>query len=270
MSRSIGNKDTLLFEERLLTKLKYTPTPGQKHLANAMSRFLFSEKDKLTFVLKGYAGTGKTTFISALVKVLPSLNMKSVMLAPTGRAAKVMQAYAGRAASTIHRKIYEVERVPGGSVSFFLAKNKHKNTVFLVDEASMIGSESGSSMFGSGDLLTDLTEYVFEGTNCRLILVGDTAQLPPVGSDLSPALDVGHLRRALGLTAGHVELTEVVRQAEGSGILNNATMLRDAIGNDPVEWPIFDLSLPDVQRLTGYDLQDELETAYGRYWSGYA
>ena len=253
----------LRFEERLLAALKYAPTSGQLHLANAITRFLFSEKDKLTFVLKGYAGTGKTTFIGALVNVLPELKMKTVMLAPTGRAAKVMQAYSGREASTIHRMIYETTTRPGGGVYFDLATNKHKNTIFLVDEASMIGSDTGLGSFGSGDLLGDLCNYVFSSKNCRLILVGDTAQLPPVGSELSPALDVKHLRDFLGLTAGHVELTEVVRQAQDSGILNNATKLREALLQEEFELPKFDLNVPDVQRIGGYELQDELESAYG-------
>lgn len=262
MSQNASSNQSLHFEERLLKELKYVPTAGQKHLANAVTRFLFSEKDKLTFVLKGFAGTGKTTFIGALVKVLPSINLKTVMLAPTGRAAKVMQSYSGREASTIHRKIYEAVTVPGGGVHFELAKNKHKNTIFLVDEASMIAADGALS--GGNDLLDDLANYVFEGVNCRLILVGDTAQLPPVGSELSPALDIQYLRRALGLTAGHVELTEVVRQAEGSGILNNATKLREALLAKEFIMPKFDLSLPDVQRIGGYELQDELEDAYGQ------
>lgn len=246
-----------------MKELKYAPTAGQTHLANAVTRFLFSEKDRLTFVLKGYAGTGKTTFISALVKVLPSINFKTVMLAPTGRAAKVMQVYAGRMASTIHRHIYEAVTIPGGGVHFKLAKNKHRNTVFLVDEASMIGADGALS--GGNDLLDDLANYVFEGHNCRLVLVGDTAQLPPVGSPISPALDIGYLRRALGLTAGHVELTEVVRQAKGSGILANATKLREALTAEKFSMPKFDLGLPDVRRIGGYELQDELEDAYGKY-----
>lgn len=265
MSRPARIIEKTQFEERLLTQLKYVPTAGQKHLANAITRFLFSEKDRLTFVLKGYAGTGKTTFISALVKVLPAINMKSVLLAPTGRAAKVIQAYSGRTASTIHRKIYHSETSANGGVAFKLGQNKHKNTIFLVDEASMIGTDIGAGAFGNQDLLSDLTEYVFSGENCRMILVGDIAQLPPVGSDISPALDVRYLRHGLGLTAGHVELTEVVRQAEGSGILNNATMLRNAIGAAVFEMPKFDLSLTDVQRVGGYELQDELESAYGKY-----
>ena len=265
MSHAVKIKEKTQFEERLLQQLKYVPTAGQKHLANAIARFVFSEKEKLTFVLKGYAGTGKTTFISVLVQVLPSVNMKSVLLAPTGRAAKVIQAYSGRTASTIHRKIYHSETSANGGVAFKLGQNKHKNTIFLVDEASMIGTDIGVGAFGNQDLLSDLTEYVFSGENCRMILVGDVAQLPPVGSDISPALDVRYLRHGLGLTAGHVELTEVVRQAEGSGILNNATMLRNAIGASVFEMPKFDLSLPDVERVGGYELQDELESAYGKY-----
>ena len=197
-----------------------------------MDEFLLEEtEEKPTFILRGYAGTGKTTLVSALVKVLPRLKMKSLLLAPTGRAAKVMAGYSSRSAFTIHKIIYKPkEEVSGLGFGFILQKNYFKDTVFIVDESSMLSDDGGMS----GTLLGDLIRFVFSGENNRLLLVGDTAQLPPVGSEYSPALESGYLQRQFRLNASQIELTEVMRQRQESGILFNATGLRQLLGEkDP-------------------------------------
>ncbi|MBP7155476.1 MAG: AAA family ATPase [Flavobacteriales bacterium] len=252
------------FHERLLQALVHTPTAGQERAAVALERLLATPKENATLVLKGYAGTGKTTLVGALVQVLADQRRPVVLLAPTGRAAKVLSAYAGRSASTIHRRIYRIsgEGVAGPG-SMMVAPNKDADALFIVDEASMIGRGGlGEGPFGGRDLLQDLFEHVFSAPRTKLLVIGDPAQLPPVGSDKSPALDVKELA-AFGLTAGALEMTDVVRQAEGSGILTNATALRGILGEkEPM--PLFTMGFPDVIRLTGHDLQDALETAYAQ------
>ncbi|MFN6177100.1 MAG: ATP-dependent RecD-like DNA helicase, partial [Flavobacteriales bacterium] len=209
--------------DRLLQALGHPPTDGQRRAADALHRLLATDRPQATLVLKGYAGTGKTTLVGALVRVLARQRRRVVLLAPTGRAAKVLGAYAQASASTIHRRIYRVSAdEDDGWARPGLAPNKDAGALFVVDEASMIGSGGGEGGFGDRDLLRDLFEHVFSAPDCKLLLIGDPAQLPPVGADHSPALDVKDLR-ALGLTAGVVELTDVVRQAEASGILVNAT-----------------------------------------------
>jgi len=226
-------------------------------------------------VLRGYAGTGKTTLVGALVRMLRKQRRAHVLMAPTGRAAKVLGAHAGSEASTIHRRIYRVgEGDDGPGVS--LVAHKDEGALFIVDEASMIGPGSEGA-FGSRDLLRDLVTHVFSAPGCKLLLIGDPAQLPPVGSGHSPALSVQDLR-AIGLTAGGVDLTEVVRQAEASGILRNATDLRALLGQsvslgestthapvnaEKVQLPRF-TAYPDVQRIDGLELQEALEEAYAR------
>ncbi len=252
------------FREHLLIALGHVPTTGQERAAEALERLLNTPKDHATLVLKGYAGTGKTTLVGALVKVLASQRRPVVLLAPTGRAAKVLAAYAGRSAWTIHRRIYRIggEEVIGPG-SMEVAANKDAEALFIVDEASMIGRGGlGDGPFGSRDLLQDLFKHVFSAPRTKLLLIGDPAQLPPVGSDKSPALEVKELA-AFGLTAGAIELTDVVRQAEGSGILTNATALRGIL-HEKEPMPLFISGFPDVIRLTGHDLQDALETAYGQ------
>jgi ATP-dependent exoDNAse (exonuclease V) alpha subunit len=240
----------------------HTPTKGQERLITAFSRFLFSDKKSCTLIVKGYAGTGKTTSIGAIVRTLKSIKKSYVMLAPTGRAAKVMSAYSGIAASTIHRRIYVGSSPADGDTGFKLGVNRLKNTVFIVDEASMIGQNSG--------LLDDLLNYVFSSKGCRLILVGDNAQLPPVGCSDSPALDEAGLKHSHTLTIATVELTEVVRQELNSSILINAHTLRlhidNAVDNTTVPAPKIDLKAgPDLVALPGSELQEIIETLQGKY-----
>lgn len=250
------------FSERLRGRFPHVPTGGQERLIEAFSRFLFSDKPKCTLIVKGYAGTGKTTSIGAIVRALMEVRRTFVMLAPTGRAAKVMAAYSGVTAHTIHRCIYRAKTRADGERGYTIAENRFKNAVFIVDEASMIGADSG--------LLDDLMQYVFSGKGCRLMLVGDGAQLPPVGCVTSPALDLAYMKTGFGLTAAEVELTEVVRQELDSSILINAHSLRLEISkakpgaNVPI--PKFDLEAgPDMINLTGEDLQETIEKLQSKY-----
>jgi exodeoxyribonuclease-5 len=270
-------------EERLASALGHAPTAGQRKAMHALDRLLASAKHLPTLLLKGYAGTGKTTLVGALVRVLRDERRPVVLLAPTGRAAKVLSAYAGAPASTIHRRIYRMGAGDEGYGGLSVTSHTDQGALFVVDEASMIGRGGGEGSFGDRDLLADLLQHVFSAQGSRLLLIGDPAQLPPVGSDQSPALDVKELA-AMGLTAGQVELTEVVRQTEASGILVNATALRSLLSPPSPPSPSSPLSpssppsppfpssspsllptfhpFPDVHRLTGHDLQDALETAY--------
>ena len=268
------------FVDKLLAMLGHAPTDGQLRAANALSRLLGTGKPQATLILKGYAGTGKTTLVGALVKVLAAERRPVVLLAPTGRAAKVLSAYAGAAASTIHRRIYRTAADDdGGYGGISVAPNREQNALFVVDEASMIGMGGGGTF--DRDLLTDLFQHVFANPGNKLLLIGDPAQLPPVGSAHSPALEVKDLAEK-GLLAGAVELTEVVRQAEASGILVNATALRDTLARMPVMdenapapsnsapkaptvIPEFIKGFADVERTDGRDLQDALEEAYARH-----
>jgi exodeoxyribonuclease V len=248
----------------------HSPTKGQAELVNMLAEFIGSSPhEKQVFVLKGYAGTGKTTIVSALVKTLPLLQIESVLLAPTGRAAKVLSSYSNTPAYTIHKKIYMPHTASNGSFTVRLLPNKHKNTLFIIDEASMIPGQSAPgdvSLFGMRNLLDDLVEYVFEGVNCRLLLIGDAAQLPPVGSILSPALDIKWLSLTYHMNIRNFELTEVVRQALESGILANATAIREKITLKDPALPFFHIiNMPDVKRVEGYDLEDSLNINYSRY-----
>lgn len=250
--------------------LKYFPydaTDGQKEVCASMAHFLFNADPRSAFLLKGYAGTGKTSLISALIKALPEMRVHTILLAPTGRAAKVLASYSGHTAFTIHKKIYITTRDASGMMRTVRAMNKHAYTLFIVDEASMIGIDPGTTRHS---LLEDLVDYVYEGNHCRLMLIGDTAQLPPVGQSESPALDESYLRSAFGLDITSNELTEVVRQQQMSGILSNATTLRTFISElpdgEPVNLPLFNLkSFPDVIRLQGEDLMETLYREYGTY-----
>ena len=251
---------------QLKSHFPHAPTLGQERLIHAFSKFLISKKPRCTLIIKGYAGTGKTTSIGAIVRTLKAQKVPTVLLAPTGRAAKVMASYSGINASTIHRRIYVGKKNSDGSDGYKLAPNHYKKTTFIVDEASMIG-ESGGHL---NNLLDNLLEYVFSGIECRLILVGDDAQLPPVGCSTSPALQEKRLTENHSLTIATVELTEVVRQELDSSILANAHGLRldisNAIDKDKIDYPQLDLSLgPDVVRLPGLELQDFLETLHGRF-----
>lgn len=254
-------------DEALLKSLPYVPTPQQSVLAKELERYISKSTESEVFVLKGYAGTGKTTMIAALSDVLPQFKFKVVLLAPTGRAAKVLANYSSKPALTIHKKIYKPTSVAGGGVRFTLSQNMHTNTVFIVDEASMIGHDSNEkSLFESNGLLNDLIEYVFSGDNCRLIFCGDTAQLPPVGMDESPALDKKFLNNLFNVTAVSVELTDVVRQKSESGILYNATTLRNTLNDKEAGIPtIITKGFKDVIRVEGYELQELLESSYSRH-----
>ena len=253
------------FIQRLSENLPYVPTEEQADLIARLSAFLWDDNVPSVFLLKGYAGTGKTSLIGALVKTLESFERTCVLLAPTGRAAKVFASYAGHAAYTIHKKIYRQRAFTGDFTGFQLAHNAHKNTFFIVDEASMIANETAEGrVYGSGLLLDDLFDFVYSGSGCRLILLGDTAQLPPVGQVQSPALDEGYVRR-YGFPVYTFLLTHVVRQLEESGVLFNATRLRELMQESPLPVPRIRLgSFPDVCRVGGDELIERLSSAYQR------
>ncbi|MFM9986635.1 MAG: ATP-dependent RecD-like DNA helicase [Flavobacteriales bacterium] len=255
------------FQVKILKHFNHEPSMGQDRLFYAFTRFIFSDKPRLALLIKGYAGTGKTTSVSAMVRTLKELNQKVILLAPTGRAAKVLGNYSGHTAWTIHRQIYT--RVQESGFSYFsLRENEHENTVFFVDEASMIGTEKIGGMRGdggSGDLLDDLITYVMNGEGCRLVLIGDAAQLPPIGSDQSPALNLALLQSRYFLNIAELELSEVIRQAEGSGILANATAIRKLITSASAELPHFQLNdYNDIKLVTG-DLQGDVEDAFANF-----
>lgn len=243
--------------DQLIDAFRFQPTEGQATVLYHLAAFLLSKKPHPTYILRGYAGTGKTTLVTTLVKTLPSLGMGYVLMAPTGRAAKVIGNYTQQYASTIHKKIYHTVSLPDGSMRMVRAENKHKDTVFIVDEASMIGEEKD---FGARSVLDDLLEYVFSGERCRLLLIGDTAQLPPVGHSDSPALDIDALRNAFPLTIASFELTEVKRQALLSGILYNATRLREL--SPPVSLPVFDVCFDDTEKIDPETFEELLQNAF--------
>ena len=251
------------FHKELLNKFSYQPTTKQSKLFSLLVDFLFSKNEKSLFLLKGYAGTGKTTTISTLVSSLWKINQKSVLLAPTGRAAKVISVYSKKQAFTIHKKIYFPKKMANGSVDFVLQNNKHTNTIFIVDEASMIPDRpQNGKLFENGSLLDDLISYVYSGRNCKLILIGDTAQLPPVKLKLSPALEETRLEVEYSKMVHQIELDEVTRQHQNSGILANATLLRTLIENNSIYFE-FDLNFPDIIRLEdGYDIEDAITGSY--------
>lgn len=249
----------------LKNNFPFEPTQKQDIFFSQISEFLSNSSRHDIFILKGYAGTGKTTIISTVVNHLSKIGKKSVLLAPTGRAAKVISNYSGKTAFTIHKKIY-FPNVKSGNVKFTLQPNKHKDTIFIVDEASMISNtpiENG--MYENSSLFDDLLSYVYSGVNCKLILIGDTAQLPPVNLDMSPALEEDN-SSFFNLEIGHIELDEVMRQEEGSGILYNATQIRELLKEDYLTDFHFDLKgFKDIVRLSeGYDIQDAIFDAYDR------
>jgi exodeoxyribonuclease-5 len=256
-------RDTIIYNN-LCKNLGNPPTEDQSEALRKIAEYIIENNSDVIFLLTGYAGTGKTSVISSFVRTLDMLRIRSVLLAPTGRAAKVLGSYAGRQALTIHKKIYRQKSSKDGMGSFILDRNLHRATYFIVDEASMISNiSSDASLFGSGKLLDDLLEYVYSGTDCKLILVGDPAQLPPVGSNLSPALDTQSLGEyGFGLrTAG---LRQVVRQSETSGVLMNATKVRLQIYENDLTHPSMDcVNFNDVIRLSGEELIDELSASYG-------
>lgn len=242
----------------------HEPTPQQLELFGKLHTFLTSDNGDECFILKGYAGTGKTTVLGALVKVLRNYNFKYVLLAPTGRAAKVITAYSGRKAFTIHKKIYRKKSAANVDEAFLLGDNLADNTLFIVDEASMISDEIGIGHRAS--LLYDLINFVYNTKNCKLMLVGDTAQLPPVGSIDSPALDAALMKDKFGLDIYSFELTDVLRQQKDSGILFNATRVRDMIRRKKENMPkIVTKGYKDIFRMGGDVLEEGLNYAYSKY-----
>jgi exodeoxyribonuclease-5 len=256
-------RDTIIYNN-LCKNLGNTPTDDQSDALKKIAAYICDNNNDMMFLMTGYAGTGKTSVISSVVKTLDLLRMRSVLMAPTGRAAKVLASYSGRPAFTIHKKIYRQKSSKDGLGSFSLDRNLHKDTFFIVDEASMVSNSSGdSSLFGSGRLLDDLIEFVYSGTDCKLILVGDTAQLPPVGSILSPALDPASLG-GYGFGLISCELKQVVRQSETSGVLMNATRVRLQVAETNLVHPSIDcINYKDTIRITGEELIDEISSAYG-------
>lgn len=249
---------------QIYAKISFDATVSQKKVVENLSEYLSSPDYSSIFILNGYAGTGKTTLIAALVQVLRAMNIPCVLLAPTGRAAKVLAQYSGTEAHTIHKRIYRQRTNADYESKYSLDINREKGCVFIVDETSMLSdSTPDGQIFGSGSLLEDLITYVRNGRQCRLILVGDDAQLPPVGADRSPALDATAMR-----SYGEVvysSMTDVVRQDAASGILRNATALRQMLERGEVEVPHIDLNYPDIESIGGGEFLECLEDAYARY-----
>jgi len=253
------------FLKILNEKFPHEPTIKQGLALKKLSNFVLDGKKDELFLLKGFAGTGKTTLIATLVSSLWKVKMSAVLMAPTGRAAKVMSVYSGNTAYTIHKKIYFPKKQTGGGIQFVLAPNKHRNTIFIVDEASMIpDSPADSKLFENGSLLDDLMHYVHSGHNCKLILIGDTAQLPPVKLELSPALDEDRLSLNYNKEVACLELNEVMRQADDSGILYNATNLREQLQSDFFDGFKFELgTYTDIVRLLeGNEIQEAIDSSY--------
>ncbi len=252
------------FYDILLEKFPFQPTNSQDVLMSTLSEFLLEKNNNALFLIKGYAGTGKTTTISTVVNSLWKIHKKAVLLAPTGRAAKVISGYSKKQAFTIHKKIYHPRKNKSGGVDFVLQNNKHYDTIFIVDEASMIpDTPENSKLFENGSLLNDLMQYVYSGIRCKLILIGDTAQLPPVKLDMSPALDAKKLELNYNKEVRQIELDEVMRQHSNSGILINATQLRLILANNGFDNFQFQLGFPDLVRLVdGYEIEDAINAAY--------
>ena len=242
----------------------FETTAKQDAALRMFSNFIFAKNNSKILLLKGYAGTGKTSIIATFVSNLWKAKKSAVLLAPTGRAAKVISNYAGMEAFTIHRRIYFPKKEKSGGVKFVLQPNKHRNTIFIVDEASMIpDSPAESKFFENGSLLDDLIQYVYSGFQCKLVFIGDTAQLPPVNSDLSPALDQDKLSLNYNKEVELVELDEVVRQQFNSGILENATILREALAFEDFEFKFNLNGFKDMVRLIdGYEIMDAINDAY--------
>ena len=249
------------FKDIFLKKLGFTPTDDQRDVVSLLESFLFSNHNRL-FVLKGYAGTGKTTMMSALIKTLPTFHLYSVLLAPTGRAAKVLSMYSNKKAFTIHKRIY-FSHHEDSSFSFRLKENRSKDTIFIIDESSMIGTDN--NMF-QRNLLDDLMQYIFSGDGCKAIFIGDTAQLPPVGQELSNALDTEYLNSHFNVSTLSFQLTQVVRQALESGILKNASNLRYRLFKENFSLPILKTSeVKNVVSISSTDFEEYLRATYKEY-----
>lgn len=250
--------------------LGHEPTEGQLQFFRNFEKFISEKSEFSAFVLRGFAGTGKTSTMKALVKMLPGYKLKSVLLAPTGRAAKVLSGYTGKQASTIHKKIYRRKSSVDLAAGFQLTENKHKDTIFIVDESSMISGsvhDSAGVHWSKDSLLDDLIKYVYEADqNCKILFIGDTAQLPPIGSEISPALSKTLLEAHYGLKIYTLELTEVMRQEKESGILFNATAIRKQIAEDLNFSPnLTTKGYNDFFAFNGDRLGDGLQYAYDKY-----
>ena len=263
--------DAITFRELILKEFPYSPTQGQEVLIRMLAEFVTSGSAQFPFfLLEGYAGTGKTTIVSALVKSLPKAGYQSVLLAPTGRAAKVLSGYASLPAYTLHKRLYRPKLNSDGHVVFSVMPNTLSQAVFIVDEASMIPDDSGgieNSLFQSRNLLEDLIQHVYSSQNCKMVFLGDTAQLPPVGIDQSPALDIEFLKSSYYLDISHFKLTDVVRQALESGILSIATGIRQKLGQLGSPLPLFggENQHVDVVSIPGSEMMDSLQQAYSEY-----
>ena len=253
-------------EIKLIEKLKlnfsHKPNSEQNKILLKLVEYITTLGNRSIFLLKGYAGTGKTTLISALVKSLPSIGKRSVLLAPTGRAAKILAKYSKKKSSTLHKKIYWIRTTKNGNTFITLKENLHTNTIFIVDEASMI-PEDAKDGINKRSLLEDLIKYVYEGIDCKLILIGDTAQLPPVNLDISPALDENNLDKKYQKQIIHQELKKVVRQEKNSMVLENATNLRELIEGNIKKLPKIKLNQEVVRISSGDELQEYIEKSYG-------
>ena len=250
-------------KKRLFEKFPFVPTKSQKTTLNNFSNFICQSRNRI-FILKGYAGTGKTTLIGTIISGLSSEKIKCVLLAPTGRAAKVMSSYSGFSSTTIHRRIYFSKQEKNGAVNFKLQNNKFKNVLFIVDEASMISDSVNQNLiFKNSSLLDDLVEYIFSGENCKLLFIGDSAQLPPVQSLVSPAMDKNGLESKFGYGVDISSLEEVVRQKLDSGILFNATQIRGCISKNTDKFKLKTIGFSDVIKINdSFELQEAIEDSY--------
>ncbi|WP_425075564.1 ATP-dependent DNA helicase [Psychroserpens sp. S379A] len=255
------------FYKHLKQKFPFQPTTKQLIVLEQLSQFVYDDSSNSLYLLKGFAGTGKTSIIGTLVSNLWETKRSAVLMAPTGRAAKVISNYSKKEAFTIHKKIYFPKKDKGGGVKFVLQPNKHRNTIFIVDEASMIPDiPADSKLFENGSLLDDLMQYVYSGHKCKLLLIGDKAQLPPVKSELSPALNSQVLTMNYNKNVTSVELDEVVRQEQNSGILDNATRLREVLDNEFYESFKFNVNgFKDIVRLIdGHEIMDAINESYSQ------
>ncbi len=253
----------IYLKREIINKLPGEPTKDQKTAIEELAKFVVSTDNESVFLLKGYAGTGKTTVLAALIKVLLKHEISVELLAPTGRAAKIMTQMSGYKATTIHRRIYRARDPKKPFTDFVLNREPARDTIFIVDEASMLGNKTeGRSIFGSGMLLDDLMEYVYQiSKRSKLIFSGDIAQLPPISMGFSPAMDIAYMQK-YGLNIVEVQMKEILRQTKDSGILYNATVLRNFIDNQQVDIPKFSINYPDFEAIMGEDLIEKITESY--------